>query len=206
MDPIDGTKGFLRGEQYAVALALLIDGEVVVAALGCPNLKVDPDDPGSATGAVFSAVRGGGATMTPLDGDAAPTPVRVNPNQDPGQARFVESVEKGHSSHSRSSRIAQAAGITQEPVRLDSQAKYAVVARGEADVYLRLARADYREKIWDHAAGFLVCSEAGGVASDLAGNPLDFGQGRRLENNRGVIVTNGALHQRVLGAVQQVDD
>ena len=38
LDPIDGTKGFLRGEQYAVALALIVGGEVVVAALACPNL------------------------------------------------------------------------------------------------------------------------------------------------------------------------
>src|SRR5689334_5831245 len=37
LDPIDGTKGFLRGEQYAVALALIIEGQVAVAALACPN-------------------------------------------------------------------------------------------------------------------------------------------------------------------------
>ncbi len=36
LDPIDGTKGFLRGEQYAVALALVVDGQVAVAALACP--------------------------------------------------------------------------------------------------------------------------------------------------------------------------
>src|SRR5262249_40103941 len=39
LDPIDGTKGFLRGEQYAIALALIVDGQVVVAALACPNLE-----------------------------------------------------------------------------------------------------------------------------------------------------------------------
>ena len=42
LDPIDGTKGFLRGEQYAVALALIEGGEVVVAALACPNLDFLP--------------------------------------------------------------------------------------------------------------------------------------------------------------------
>ena len=86
---------------------------------------------------------------------------------------------------------------------MDSQAKYAVVARGEADIYLRLpTRADYHEKIWDHAAGALIVAEAGGVVSDIHGRPLEFHHGRELAVNRGVIVTNGRLHQRVLDAVQ----
>ena len=59
-------------------------------------------------------------------------------------------------------------GINAPPVRIDSQAKYALVARGEADIYLRLpTRADYREKIWDHAAGALIVAEAGGVVTDI---------------------------------------
>jgi len=45
IDPIDGTKGFLRGEQYAVALALIEDGRVVLGVLGCPNFPVDPNNP-----------------------------------------------------------------------------------------------------------------------------------------------------------------
>ncbi|RPB16882.1 carbohydrate phosphatase, partial [Morchella conica CCBAS932] len=45
LDPIDGTKGFLRGDQYAVCLALIVDGSVQVGALGCPNLPVDPAQP-----------------------------------------------------------------------------------------------------------------------------------------------------------------
>src|SRR5882724_5204907 len=39
LDPVDGTKGFLRGEQYAVALALIVDGQVPVSVLGCPGLS-----------------------------------------------------------------------------------------------------------------------------------------------------------------------
>ena len=80
---------------------------------------------------------------------------------------------------------------------MDSQAKYAVVARGEADIYLRLpTRADYREKIWDHAAGHLIVAEAGGVVTDIAGRPLEFHHGRELTANRGVIVTNGRIALR----------
>ena len=45
LDPIDGTKGFLRGGQYAVCLALMVDGEVKVGVLGCPNLPIDDSAP-----------------------------------------------------------------------------------------------------------------------------------------------------------------
>ncbi len=42
LDPIDGTKGFLRGEQYAIGLALIEGGDVILGVLGCPNLP-NPD-------------------------------------------------------------------------------------------------------------------------------------------------------------------
>ena len=201
LDPIDGTKGFLRGEQYAVALALVVDGEVVVAALACPNL---PSTGGSETGAIFTAVRGQGATSVPLEGDSA-TPISVSGESDPSRTRFCESVESGHSSHDAAAAVAERLGITAEPVRLDSQAKYAVVARGEAGIYLRLpTRPGYVEKIWDHAAGVLVVEEAGGRVTDVNGTPLSFRHGRGLEENRGVIVTNGRLHEAVLEALQAV--
>ena len=86
---------------------------------------------------------------------------------------------------------------------MDSQAKYGVVARGEAEIYLRMpTRADYREKIWDHAAGALIVEEAGGTVTDIRGRPLEFHHGRELTANRGVIVTNGRLHARVLKALR----
>ena len=79
------------------------------------------------------------------------------------------------------------------------------MGRGEAEVYLRLpTRADYREKIWDHAAGVLVVEEAGGTVTDIAGRPLEFTHGRELTANRGVVVTNGRLHDRVLDAIREL--
>jgi 3'(2'), 5'-bisphosphate nucleotidase len=199
LDPIDGTKGFLRGEQYAVALALIVEGQVVVAALACPGLD-----------AVFHAVRGEGSFMVPLDartegGAGPPRRVHVSDRDDPAAVRFCESVESGHSAHGDAAAVADRLGITAAPLRMDSQAKYAVVARGEADIYLRLpTRADYREKIWDHAAGTLIIAEAGGTVTDICGKPLEFHHGRELAANRGVIVTNGRLHDRVLGAIRDL--
>ncbi len=204
LDPIDGTKGFLRGEQYVVALALIVEGHVQVAALACPNLPARLDAPG-AKGSVYAAIRGQGTVCAPLDRRGETVAVRVSTLREAAQARLCESVESGHSSHDDSAAVAQRLGITTAPVRLDSQAKYAVVARGDADIYLRLpTRPGYVERIWDHAAGSLVVTEAGGTVTDVAGLPLAFHHGSTLRNNRGIVVTNGPLHAAVLAALEAV--
>lgn len=61
IDPIDGTKGFLRGEQYAVCLALIVDAQVQVGVLGCPNLPLNLSKPDEDKGCLFVAVKGQGA-------------------------------------------------------------------------------------------------------------------------------------------------
>lgn len=204
LDPVDGTKGFLRAEQYAVALALIEDGRPVLGVLGCPNMPVDAWEPSGECGCLFVAVRGGGAAMRPLDSDLE-RPIRVSEVADTTRAKFCESVEAGHSSHGKAAEIARRLGVTATPVRMDSQCKYAAVARGDASIYLRLpTRADYEEKIWDHAAGWMVITEAGGQVSDITGAALDFSLGRTLRKNRGIVATNGRLHAAVLAAVDEV--
>jgi len=209
LDPIDGTKGFVRGEQYAISLALLINNRIELAVLGCPNLPLSGgvDCSKSGEGTLMYAIRGAGAFSVPISGDSfSPlegVPVRTRSCADWSEAVLCESVESGHSSHSQSAEIAHGLGIRNEPVRLDSQAKYAVVARGDADAYLRLpTRKGYREKIWDHAGGVLVVEEAGGKVTDVTGQPLNFGCGRELAENRGVIVSSGPLHQSLIAAMQ----
>ena len=211
LDPVDGTKGFMRNEQYAVAFALVEDGEVVLAAMGSPNLPISRSiDSAGARGCVFVAERGRGAVQFVLDelgthtASAAGARIAVAPVTDVASARYVESVEAGHSSQSVSALIAARLGITSEPLRLDSQTKYAVVARGDASIYLRFAHPDYRENVWDHAAGSLIVTEAGGRVSDAFGQPLDFARGRRLDANRGIVASAAAIHQQVLDAVASV--
>ncbi len=200
LDPIDGTKGFLRGDQYAVALALIVGGELTVAALACPNLAS-----GTETGTVLWAVKGEGAFHAPLDAQGVAHSARVSTSDAISQVRLCESVESGHSSHSHSAQLVEKLGIEADPVRLDSQTKYGVVARGDAEAYLRLpTRPGYREKIWDHGAGCLVVQEAGGTVTDVAGKPLDFTRGRELTENRGVIVTHGPFHDAILETLAEI--
>ena len=199
LDPIDGTKGFVRGDQYAIALALIEHDEVVLGVLGCPNLP----NPDGSRGAVFAA--GDGRCVAWYGAASEPVGVSVARPGSLAAARVCESVESGHSDHEQSARIVERLGIEVEPYRIDSQCKYAAVARGDASIYLRLpTRADYREKIWDHAAGKLVVEQAGGRVTDVTGASFDFGHGRRLEQNRGVIATDGSFHDEVVAAVVSV--
>ena len=218
LDPIDGTKGFLRGGQYAVCLALMVDGDVKVGVLGCPNLPVDDSAPLAADagvdqtdsegkGVLFSAVLGQGATSRPLGtaGLGKSQPIQMKPVKDITQATFCESVEAGHSSHGDQSAIATRLGISKPSVRMDSQAKYASIARGAGDIYLRLpVSATYQEKIWDHAAGDLIVREAGGQVTDSLGRRLDFSKGRTLAENKGVVAAPAAVHGQVLEVVKEV--
>lgn len=200
LDPIDGTKGFLRKEQYAVALALIEDGRVVAGVLGCPNLPA----PDGRTGTVLHAVRGRGTFAAALDaapGDAG-APTRVSLRAHRTELRLCESVETGHSDRGASSDLRERLGTRAEPVRMDSQAKYALIALGRAELYFRApTQAGRSELIWDHAAGVIVVEEAGGRVTDLAGAPIDFSCGRKLERNRGVVATNGLVHAAVLAAL-----
>ena len=203
LDPIDGTKGFLRKEQYAISLALVVEGRIDVALLGCPNLPCDAG--GLRTGTLFYAVRGQGSWAVPLEGDDSPRPVHASLETDPRQARFCESVEANHTAQGLSAKVAASLGMTREPLRCDSQAKYAIVARGEAEIYLRLpAKFGYKEKIWDHAGGVLVVEEAGGCVSDVMGKPLEFNHGYELLANRGIVAANRQLHPRVIAALEEI--
>jgi 3'(2'), 5'-bisphosphate nucleotidase len=204
LDPIDGTKGFLRGGQYAVALSLIEKGEVVLGVLGCPGFPVAADKPTAEPGCLVYAVKGQGAWIRALNGNSV-QPVSADGVSDPAQATFCESFEKAHASRGTHQKISSALGIVSPPLRMDSQVKYAAVARGDASIYLRLPRSkDYEEKIWDHAAGAIVVEEAGGKVTDFRGRPLKFSTGRTLRNNGGIAATNGRLHRQLLDAISRV--
>jgi 3'(2'), 5'-bisphosphate nucleotidase len=207
LDPVDGTKGFLRGDQYAVALALIVEGQVKIGVLGCPNLsdahQLDAKGPGS----LVVAIHNQGTWASTLSTEGKFTRLRVSQQTDPAHARLLRSFESGHTNVSQIDTFVQEMGIKADPVRLDSQAKYALLASGQGELYLRLlsqTKPDYREKIWDQAAGSLVLEEAGGCITDLLGNPLDFTTGRTLARNRGILASNRLLHTAALSALKNI--
>ncbi|KAK6230491.1 hypothetical protein QUC31_002009 [Theobroma cacao] len=229
LDPVDGTLGFVRGDQYAVALALIEEGKLVLGVLGCPNYpmkkellnynhqrhqtmpkSLPPSDIWE-KGCVMYARRGSGqAWMQPLiHGDTKfewPNSARlmqVSPVDDPSLATFCEPVEKANSNHSFTAGLANSMGLKKKPMRVHSMVKYAAIARGDAEIFIKFARSGYKEKIWDHAAGVVIIEEAGGVVTDAGGRPLDFSRGLYLEGlDRGIIACSGlTLHDKIIGAV-----
>ncbi|KAH0859460.1 hypothetical protein HID58_087721 [Brassica napus] len=190
LDPVDGTLGFVRGDQYAVALALIEDGKVLLGVLGCPNYPVKKEGlsngcnqsgAGSVSkGCVMYAKRGSGqAWMQPL-----------LPNGYPESATLLKASTVDDP-------------VLATPMRVYSMVKYAAIACGDAEVFMKFAQSSYKEKIWDHAAGVVIVEEAGGVVTDAGGRKLDFSKGVYLEGlDRGIIAcSNTVLHDKIIGAV-----
>ncbi|CAD6571112.1 MAG: hypothetical protein TREMPRED_000165 [Tremellales sp. Tagirdzhanova-0007] len=216
IDPVDGTSGFIRHQQYAVCLALIVKGRVELGVIGCPNLGSEPAKIGeevipNGDGVVMVAIRGEGSWSRPL---AHPTYTRLSLPSSPPQTHpltFLESVEAGHSAHTIQARIGELLDIRRPSLRMDSQAKYACLARGEGGAYLRIPTKysggkEYQEKIWDHASGSLLVEESGGICTDMFGKPLDFSLGRTLKRNEGIIAAGKETHARALEAAKQAVD
>ena len=223
LDPIDGTKGFLRGGQYAIALAFIKKGKVEMAALGCPELELQ-DHKSLGKGVGIFAVRGQGcwaASLStfesePRHGRAAPLDdlkqsqqwvrLEVSKCRDIHHARVLDSFDPEHKNVEKNRCICEALGTRLDPVSMDSLAKHAVIASGGAEIFFRTLprkEPEHREKIWDVAAGALAIKEAGGRVTDLEGRELDFGVGHTLAKNPGLVATNGFLHETVLEALRK---
>ncbi|WWC70087.1 3'(2'),5'-bisphosphate nucleotidase [Kwoniella pini CBS 10737] len=210
---IDGTSGFIRHQQYAVCLALIIDGQVELGVIGCPNLGPEPAKIGeeiipNGKGVLMIAVKGEGSYSRPLTSETytkltlPSSPLPENP------LTFLESVESGHSAHSIQARIGELLEVKRPSLRMDSQAKYACLGRGEGGVYLRIPTKyvggkEYNEKIWDHASGSLLIAESGGICTDMFGKPLNFGVGRTLNNNEGIVAAGKDIHSKAVEAVKK---
>lgn len=186
----------------------------MIGVVGCPNLSADfsrPFDDPDPHGCIYLAGAGEGVYEVPADDvDSHQVKVTRLDRAEGEPVRMCESVESAHTSHDVSERVIEQLGEPAEPARLDSQAKYCVVARGQADLYLRLPRPPkpgkgrYVERIWDHAAGSLVAREAGCAVTDASGRVLDFGHGRGLEENLGIVVAPPLLHGRAMAAIERV--
>jgi 3'(2'), 5'-bisphosphate nucleotidase len=198
LDPIDGTRGFVGGRRYSVALGLIDGTEAVAGLLACPGY---PTDDGQGL-LLYTALDG--AYGESLAGGTAHR-LRVREVEQPSLLRPVESIDHVDYDQPVLSAMYDVLGIPQQQVEpLDGQDKYAVVAAGDGDFYVRPSRPQDRlHYIWDHAAGAAIVGAAGGVVSALDGSPLDFSQGERLPK-AGVIVSTARMYERVLAAVQQV--
>ncbi|OAA54854.1 inositol monophosphatase family protein [Cordyceps fumosorosea ARSEF 2679] len=226
MDPIDGTATFIEGGQYAVAVALVEDGREVLGVVGCPNLALDlprlesvpADDDGH--GFVASAVRGDhGVLVQPIrpSGELPPgqfIPSRRLSSQPTADLNFVDSVLGEEYQLRQAKKLATGLGCASFPTTeiWSTQVRLVVMALAGRDnmVQVRLPRPysggeeDPENYIWDYAGAHVILLESGGVASDLNGKEIDFGTGRRLSGNWGLIAASRPeLQARLLGQARE---
>ena len=217
LDPIDGTSTFLKGQQYAVCLALVEDGKQKVGVLGCPNLAREkwsiPANLGDLSdyGLMLSAVAGEGAYARPMSLGNLAQARRLEQLRDITDVkvlRFIESSTHPSISPDKHRLVAEELGIPWPGTEVWAmQVKYAALALGVGHVTVRIPpNKDFRPYVWDHAGGQLVFEEAGGKLTDLAGKPFDFTAGVRFENNYGLVAAPVSVHGRVLEAVRKVLD
>nr|XP_048334845.1 putative PAP-specific phosphatase, mitochondrial isoform X3 [Ziziphus jujuba var. spinosa] len=191
LDPIDGTRGFLKGTEalYVVGLALVVDGEIVLAVMGCPNWKEDLRNKSisevqgyknilSESGIVMVAHLGCGTWARRLiferqDTINVPhswTRCFVDHYSLVHEARFCIPESQTWDSLPLSalfSATTDANSIGDNQILLlpqccGSLCKYLMVASGRASVFILRTRDEKTIKAWDHAAGIICVHEAGG--------------------------------------------
>lgn len=221
LDPIDGTRGFLKGSEslYVVGLALVVGGEVVLGAMGCPNWQQDLSNVTNSRPGMIMVSHIGCGTWTrrlpPLLSntsakDAYWTRCFVDGFSAVHEARFCipesQTWEKFPLSTSfKATMETDTPGegeIVLLPTCCGSLCKYMMVASGRASVFILRARTRTSIKAWDHAVGMICVHEAGGKVTDWEGSQIDLAadatERRIVFPKSGVIVSNGKLHNKIL--------
>jgi 3'(2'), 5'-bisphosphate nucleotidase len=200
IDPIDGTVGYQGHGLYASALAYVEGGVVQAGGLACPTLGDDLNPDSDGQGVVMVGAHGAGVWLSSLSGESR-RPVQVSGVDSPRRARVLISNVSAHADPGRLEACLARLDPLSPPRRLDSLAKYALLAGGRADLILRLPRDRSAEKIWDFAAGVFLVEEAGGRVTDGHGASLRFDVGLELPDAPDIVASNGALHSHALVAL-----
>ncbi len=200
IDPIDGTRGYLTGQQYCVCLGLVRDRDVAFGAAGCPRLGTE--------GLVVAASRGRGSWVwSGLAGGAPPHRVVAVKAPRP-ELVACESADVGPRAKQRLRLLAEAWPATLSARQLESQCKFVLVAIGEADLAVRFpprVAGSERDAVWDYAGAVVMAEEAGARMTDCDGQPLRFGRGRYIEGNRGILCAAPWLHATAVERMPEVD-
>lgn len=183
VDPIDGTRGFARKNgEFSVMIAFVEAGQIGVGVVAQP-----------AVGRLTYAVRGQGCWR--LDGDETqPTRCCVTDVAELQKSTLTQSRSRTPGKRSRWVDALLPANIVES---YSAGIKLALIARGEADVYLNTYEAFHD---WDICAGHILVTEAGGMVSGTGGQELLYGLPGAWQKN-GLLATNGRLHALVLRVI-----
>jgi 3'(2'), 5'-bisphosphate nucleotidase len=188
VDPIDGTRDCILGDDgFAVLIGLSVDGRPKVGAGAQPS-----------TGKTYTGIAGAGAWLDHLDTPSGPPqPLRKSSIARPPGIRLVAS--KSHRTP-RVDAVRQALMIDDEINVGSVGLKIGLVAEATRDLYVYTGG---RTKIWDTCGPEAILTGAGGRLTDMDGNPLTYGE-PDLYNHRGIIASNGPLHDFVITALAPI--
>jgi 3'(2'), 5'-bisphosphate nucleotidase len=183
VDPIDGTRGFARKNgEFSVMIAFVENSRIAVGVVAQPAARK-----------LTYAVAGEGCWRLDAD-DVSPTRCRVTETADLRNCTLTQSRSRGPSSQSKWTRALTPAKVVES---YSAGIKLALVARGEADVYLNTYEAFHD---WDICAGHILVTEAGGTVTGMTGQDLQYGLPGAWQRN-GLLATNGHLHEPALRAI-----
>jgi 3'(2'), 5'-bisphosphate nucleotidase len=167
VDPLDGTKEFVRGgDDYTVNIALIEAAVPTVGVVFAP-----------AAGRLHGGCVGAGAWVEDGSGRCG-----IHTRKRGEQLTAVAS--KSHLNQQTIDYLQEAIG-TCGYVAVGSSLKFCLVAEGEADIYPRASPTSE----WDTAAGHAILLAAGGLVDGPDGTPLRYGKKAFL--NRGFVATSG---------------
>lgn len=155
-------------------------------------------------GSIYYGVKDNGSYYENLN-DENIKPIKLNSEILIKNREYVTSVESSHSNEKLVKKIALESNYKNEPIKFDSMVKYCLVCHGDASLYLRIVKdKNYVEHIWDHASGYVIVKESGYKICDINGKELDFGCGRDLVNNRGIICCHKDVYDEVVGNAKRL--
>jgi len=177
VDPIDGTKDYIRGwDGFSVMIGLCIDGRPVVGVVHQPTLD-----------RTFFATPDGGAHVLHAGKLGE---LHVSPVAAAGDARLVSSAS--HRSNDVD-KVKQQLGIDDEQQVGSVGVKLCLIASGLRDLYVNPSP---KTKAWDTCAPEAILSRAGGRLSDIFG--ASIGYGGTLRHRHGLLASNGHIHDEVV--------
>jgi 3'(2'), 5'-bisphosphate nucleotidase len=183
VDPIDGTRGFARKNgEFSVMIGFVENGEIAVGVVAQPAVH-----------RLTYAVKGQGCWRLD-DAEAKPTRCRVTTVNTLRQCTLTQSRSREPNQRSKWVEALEPAAIVES---YSAGIKLALVARGEADVYLNTYEAFHD---WDICAGHILVLEAGGMVTGTGGQTLQYGLEGAWQKN-GLLATNGPLHPLALGVI-----
>ncbi len=202
LDPVDGTKGYLRNEQFAVAISRVNkNNQVELAILICPNLPYPNLESSNDIGTIFYFEKGSQIVQYSYQDISKYQMIQTKKIDG---IKVAKSVEKAHG-NSDSISFLSSKKENVSIIEMDSQAKYGLLVRGEANLYIRYPSIpDYLEKWWDHVAGAAMVIEMGGIFTDTTGKKLEFNINQRtLPECNGVVASLGINHQDIISMLDE---